>query len=75
VGGKIILFKKGIKQEEFAQGMNAAHQIGAILHAYVGVNLPGLEDDRWLIVWEQQKPCPAQFPRSGAAIAKRRLGQ
>jgi 16S rRNA (guanine527-N7)-methyltransferase len=75
VGGKIVLFKKGDKQEEFAQGMRAAHRLGAILHSYVVINLPGLEDDRRLIVWEQQKLCPAQFPRSGAAISKRSLGE
>ena len=74
IGGKIILFKKGNKQKEFAQGMHAAHQLGAILHAYVAINLQGLEDEHRLIVWEQQKPCSGQFPRSGAAISKRPLG-
>ena len=75
VGGKIILFKKGDKQEEFAQGMNSAHRLGASLHTYFLVDLPGLDDERRLFVWEQQKPCPAQFPRSGAAMAKKPLGE
>ena len=74
VGGCIILPKKGDLVEELAQGKRAAAQLGAGLQADVPVVLPGLADGRRLLVWQQQKPCPAQFPRSGAVIAKKPLG-
>ena len=75
VGGQIILPKKGELAEELAQGKRAARQVGAVLKDDVAVTLPGLEDGRRLLVWEQVRKCPAQFPRSGAAMAKRPLGE
>ena len=74
IGGTIILPKKGELAEELAQGKRAAAQVGAILKADVPVTLLGLDDGRRLLVWEQKKLCPPQFPRSGAAMAKRSLG-
>lgn len=73
VGGKIVLPKKGDLAEELAQATRSARQVGAVLKDNVPVTLPGLEDGRRLLIWEQEKKCPAQFPRSGAAIAKRPL--
>lgn len=75
MGGQIILLKKGAITEELARGKRAAKQVGASLKANMVVNLPGLNDDRHLLVWEQQKSCPAQFPRSGSQIAKKPLGE
>ena len=75
VGGQIILPKKGELAEELAQGKRAARQVGAVLKDDVAVTLPGLEDGRRLLVWEQVRKCPAQFPRSGAVMAKRPLGE
>jgi 16S rRNA (guanine527-N7)-methyltransferase len=74
VGGQIILPKKGDLVEELAQGKRAAGQLGAVLKADAPVTLPGLEDGRRLLVWEQVRKCPEQFPRSGGIIAKRPLG-
>ena len=74
VGGAIILPKKGELAEELAQGKRAATQVGATLKADVPVTLSGLDDGRRLLVWEQKRLCPPQFPRSGAAMAKRALG-
>lgn len=74
VGGRIILPKKGDLTTELVQGKRAASQVGAAFAADVPVELPGLTDGRRLLVWRQQKLCPAQFPRSGAAMAKRPLG-
>lgn len=73
VGGQIILPKKGELVEELAQGKRAARQVGAVLKDDVPVTLPGLEDGRRLLVWEQVRKCPAQFPRSGSAMAKKSL--
>jgi len=74
VGGSIILPKKGDLTEELAQGKRAAAQLGCALKADVSVDLPGLADGRRLLVWRQQKLCPVQYPRSGAAMAKKSLG-
>jgi len=74
VGGQILLPKKGELLEELAQGKRAATQVGAALKADVPVTVSGLNDGRRLLVWEQKKLCPPQFPRSGAAMAKRSLG-
>jgi len=75
VGGQIILPKKGDLAEELAQGKLAARQVGAVLKDDVPVTLPGLEDGRRLLVWEQVRKCPAQFPRSGTVMAKKPLGK
>lgn len=75
VGGYIILPKKGMLKEELAQGKRAAQQVGAIFKADVAVELPGLADGRRLFVWEQHLACPSHYPRSGAAMAKKSLGE
>ncbi len=75
VGGTIILPKKGDLAEELAYGKHAGSQLGATLKADIPVSLPGLADGRRLLVWEQVRMCPAQYPRSGAVIAKRPLGE
>ncbi len=74
IGGKIILPKKGDVAEELAQGKHAAQQVGAVLKADELVKLSGLDDGRRLLVWEQRKICPPQFPRSGSAMMKKPLG-
>jgi len=74
VGGQIILPKKGDLAEELAQGKRAARQVGASFKTDVPVSLPGLEDGRRLLVWEQVRKCPGQFPRSGSMMAKKPLG-
>jgi len=75
VGGQVVLFKKGDLAEELVQGKHAARQVGAVLKDDVPVTLPGLEDGRRLLVWEQRELCPAQFPRAGAVMARRPLGE
>ncbi len=74
VGGQIIFPKKGDLTEELAQGTHAARQIGARLEENVAVRLPGLDDGRRLLMWKQERKCPPQYPRAGAAIAKKPLG-
>ncbi len=74
-GGQIILPKKGDLAEELAQGKRAAKQLGVVLKDAATVKLPGLEDGRILLVWEQVKKCPAQFPRSGSVMARKPLGR
>ena len=73
VNGKLIFPKKGDLQEELLQGKRAASLVGAVFIADVPITLAGLADGRRLLVWRQQKPCPALYPRSGAAMAKKPL--
>lgn len=73
VGGEIILPKKGELADELERGRRAAGQLGTTLKSDVTVTIPGLSDGRRLLVWEQRKRCPEQFPRHGSAIAKRPL--
>ena len=70
VHGQIVLLKKGALEDEITLGKRAAKEVGAVLKSDVAVTLPGLTDSRRLLVWEQQKLCPKQYPRGGAAMAK-----
>lgn len=74
VGGEIILPKKGDIAAELSQGQRAARQLGVIFKADISVSLPGLDNDRRLLVWQQQKLCPSPYPRSGGVMAKKPLG-
>jgi len=75
LGGQMIFPKKGDLAEELARGKRAASQVGARFKADVPVTLPGLDDDRRLLVWEQVSKCPEQYPRSGGVMAKKPLGK
>ncbi|HVB20978.1 MAG TPA: 16S rRNA (guanine(527)-N(7))-methyltransferase RsmG [Ktedonobacteraceae bacterium] len=73
VGGLIIFPKKGDLTDELTQGKQAAKLVGVRFKADTVVTVPGLPDERRLLIWEQQKLCSLQYPRSGAAIAKKPL--
>jgi 16S rRNA (guanine527-N7)-methyltransferase len=73
-GGQILLPRKGDLPEELAQGKRAAHTLGLSLQASLPVTLPGLRDGRRILVWQQTRRCPAQYPRSGSVMTKRPLG-
>lgn len=73
VGGTIVLYKRGDLAEELLQGKRAARQLGVSPPADQLVKLPGLADDRRLLVWRQHSLCPPQYPRSHAAMVKRPL--
>ena len=70
----MIFPKKGDLTEELSRGKHAASQLGARFKTDIPVNLPGLDDGRRLLVWEQIRKCPEQHPRSGGAMAKKPLG-
>ncbi len=75
VCGKIIFPKKGLLEGELEQGKRAAALVGVRLEQDYTMQLPGLEDGRRLFILKQEKVCPEQYPRSGAAIAKKPLGR
>lgn len=74
-GGTMIFPKKGDLTGELARGKRAASQLGARFQDDSLVTLPGLDDGRRLLVWEQVSKCPEQYPRSGSVMAKKPLGQ
>ena len=74
VGGRILLPKKGDLAAELEQGKRAASTLGLVLKADQRVTLSGLDDGRRILVWEQVKPCPPLYPRSGSAMTKKPLG-
>lgn len=75
VGGWLLLPRKGDLADELAQGQRAARQLGLVFKTHQRLALPGLDDGRVILVWEQVRPCPALYPRSGGAIAKKSLGE
>jgi len=72
-GGTMIFPKKGDLTGELARGKRAASQLGARFRDDILVTLPGLDDGRRLLVWEQVSKCPEQYPRSGSLMAKKPL--
>lgn len=74
VGGQILLPKKGDLSAELEQGKRAAQSLGLVLKSDQRVTLPELDDGRRILAWEQIKPCPSHYPRSGSIISKKPLG-
>jgi 16S rRNA (guanine527-N7)-methyltransferase len=74
VGGRVIAPKKGDLADEIAAGVRAAPLLGAKLLAPIAVTIPPLADARVLLVAEQVRACPQQYPRPAGAPAKRPLG-
>jgi 16S rRNA (guanine527-N7)-methyltransferase len=74
LNGQMIFPKKGDLAEELARGKRAASQVGARFKTDIPVTLPGLDDGRKLLVWQQVSKCPQQYPRSGSIMSKKPLG-
>jgi 16S rRNA (guanine527-N7)-methyltransferase len=74
VGGRVIAPKKGDLAEEVAAGTKAASLLGAQLLAPIPVTIPPLADGRVLLIAEQKRLCPQQYPRPAGAPAKHPLG-
>jgi 16S rRNA (guanine527-N7)-methyltransferase len=74
VGGRVIAPKKGDLANEIAIGTKAASLLGAQLLTPIPVTIPALADGRVLLVAEQKRICPKQYPRPAGAPAKHPLG-
>jgi 16S rRNA (guanine527-N7)-methyltransferase len=74
VGGRISAPKKGDLADEVAAGAKAASLLGAKLLAPIPITIPPLADGRVLLVAEQRRTCPDQYPRPAGAPAKHPLG-
>jgi 16S rRNA (guanine527-N7)-methyltransferase len=74
VGGRTIAPKKGDLADEVAVGTKAASLLGAQLLAPIPVTVLPLTDGRALLIAEQKRACPQQYPRQAGAPAKHPLG-
>lgn len=72
--GRVVMPKKGELAEEIAAGSRAAALLGARLLEPIVIDVPPLADGRVLVVAEQQRRCPAVYPRPAGAPAKHPLG-
>ena len=71
---RIALPKKGDLAGELAAGRRAAELLGAYLPDPIPVTVPPLDDGRVLVVADQLRRCPPQYPRPAGAPAKHPLG-
>jgi 16S rRNA (guanine527-N7)-methyltransferase len=73
-GGLVIGPKKGNISEEVEQGKRAATTLGGSFVEIRPFSLPGLEDQRVLVVFRATHNAPAQYPRRSGAPIKQPLG-
>jgi 16S rRNA (guanine527-N7)-methyltransferase len=73
-GGLLIAPKKGEISAEVEQGKRAAAKLGGCFFEARSFTLPGLEDQRALIVFQATRSAPAQYPRRASAPVKNPLG-
>ncbi len=72
-GGLVIAQKKGAISAEIESSKRAAAALGGRLHSIQPISLPGLEDQRVLVVFEATQKTPARYPRRAGAPAKHPL--
>jgi 16S rRNA (guanine527-N7)-methyltransferase len=70
VGGLVVMQKSASAKEEAEASRNAIRLMGGKLVSIIPVNLPGVEDERYLVTLEKTKTTPAEFPRRFGIPAK-----
>lgn len=70
VGGLVVMQKSASAKEEVDASRNAIRLMGGKLISILPVKLPGIEDERYLVVLEKTKPTPDEFPRRVGVPAK-----
>jgi len=73
-GGLVVAPKKGEISTEVKQGNRAAALLGGRFIETHPFSLPGLEDQRALVVFEATRGAPAHYPRRAGAPVKHPLG-
>lgn len=74
VGGRVIMQKGSSAKTEAEAARNAIRLMGGKLLDITPVVLPGLDDERYLVVIEKIKPTPAEFPRAVGVPGKSPIG-
>ena len=73
VGGVILAQKGESAHVEVQSAQNAIRVLGGKLRRISQVTLPGVVDDRFLVVIEKQATTPSQYPRRAGIPAKKPL--
>lgn len=73
VGGYVLAQKGKDAQHEVIDAKNAFEKLGGELSEIVPVSIPGLEDERYLVVLKKVASTPAPYPRRAGIPAKRPL--
>ena len=69
-GGLTVMQKSASAKEEAEASRNAIRLMGGKLETILPVKLPGVVDERYLVVLQKIKPTPAEFPRRVGIPAK-----
>lgn len=73
VGGLLVAPKKADVADEVAAAQSAVRQLGGLLPPGIPYRLPGLDEDRCLVVVEKVAPTPTAFPRRAGVPAHKPL--
>ena len=63
LGGLVVMQKGSSAKEEAEESKNAIRLMGGKMLDLFQINLPGLEDERYMVVLEKIKATPSEFPR------------
>ena len=74
LGGHALAMKGENAPAEVQIALPAIKILGGVLKEIIPVNLPGVEEDRYLVVVEKVASTPERFPRRVGIPAKRPLG-
>ena len=72
-GGLVIAYKKGDVHQEVDASIRAVETLGGRLLEQRTVDLPGLQDNRSLVVYSKVEPTPPNYPRRPGIPRKRPL--
>lgn len=73
VGGLLVAPKKADVADEEAAAQSALRQLGGRLRPGIPYRLPGLDEDRLLVVIDKVAPTPIAFPRRAGVPARKPL--
>jgi 16S rRNA (guanine527-N7)-methyltransferase len=73
-GGAMLAMKKGDLTAELNEAAQAIATLGGAPPELIPVTLPGLEDDRGLIVVRKARPTPTRYPRRTGLPARKPIG-
>ena len=70
LGGLVVMQKGSSAKEEAEESKNAIRLMGGKMLDLFQITLPGLEDERFMVVLEKIKATPSEFPRRVGIPAK-----
>ena len=73
LGGHVLAQKGASAPAETQAAAGALHKLGGEVEQIVPVELPGLEDKRYLVILKKIAPTPAQYPRRAGMPSKKPL--